>query len=138
MFAAGIPDQFWLDLLNATCPPEDEYKIALYLKADAADVNLSSTVYTTDGELESKGGYTRGGKVLTGRTVGALEKGAYLDFDDPTWGKVDFTADAAVIYNASKGNKILAIFGFGLTGGVNCTFSLTLPPPGPAAVIAIG
>lgn len=137
MFAAGVPDQFWLDALNANCPADDVYKIALYLKDEATDKNEKATAYTSKGELPSKGGYTRGGKELTGRKTGMIGQTAYLDFDDPVWEKASFTCDAAVIYNSSKENKILAIFTFGTHTSTNGTFELNLPPAGANGLITI-
>src|SRR5439155_125973 len=108
-FAEGLVDQFWVDILRVLHPPEDVYKIALYTQAEAVDKNLASTTYDTVGELESKGGYTQGGQTLTGRTVARSGTTTYLDFDDPVWQKASLTADAAVIYNASKEDRILKI-----------------------------
>jgi hypothetical protein len=51
---------------------------------------------------------------------------AYIDFDDPTWTNVTFVADAAVVYNASKENKILTTLLFGRTGADRGTFSIQL------------
>jgi hypothetical protein len=138
MFAAGIPDQFWLDALNAVCPAEDVYKIALYLEAEATDKNEAATVYTTKGELPSKAGYTRGGKELSGRKTGLDGKTAYMTFSDPAWEKASFTADAAVIYNSSKENKILAIVSLGKPHtATNGNFTLHLPAPGANGLITI-
>jgi len=42
-----------------------------------------------------------------------------------------------VIYNASRGNKALAVMGFGTSTVTNGPFTIELPAPGPTSIIAI-
>jgi hypothetical protein len=137
-FKAGIPDQFKQDILNGVHQPSDTYKIALFVQLKATDKNSSSVTYNSTGEIDATpgNGYEQGGRTLTGFTVGATDLGgAYMDFADPVWPEITVTADAAVIYNASKLNKILLILGFPRTVSTNGPFTVKLPPKG-AIVLA--
>jgi len=136
MFEAGIPEQFKQDVLNGVHQPSDSYKIALFVQSKATDKDSSLTAYNSKGELSSEGGYEQGGRTLLGFTVGATDLGgAYMDFDDPTWPEATITADAAVIYNASKLNKVLLILGFKKTISTNGPFTVKLSAKG-AIVLA--
>lgn len=136
-FAAAVTDQFKQDILNGVHQPADVYKIALYTQAAATDKNKLATTYNTTGELASLGGYTQGGIALTGFTVGLSGDLAYIDWNDPSWPTATFTADAAVIYNSSRSNKILAVLALNSTTATNGTFLVTLLPPGATATITI-
>lgn len=136
-FAAAITDQFKQDILNGVHQPGDVYKIALYTQAAATDKNKLSTVYNTTGELATAGGYTQGGIVLAGFTVSISGDTAYIDFTDASWAGASFTADAAVIYNSTRSNKVLAVISFGTTTATSGTFTVQFPLPGVTAVITI-
>jgi hypothetical protein len=83
--------------------------MALYVAA--ADLNETTTIYTTQNEVTG-GGYIAGGVLLTGVTINSSGYTAYVSFN-----AVDFnasvTARGALIYNASKGNKSIAVLDFG-------------------------
>lgn len=131
MFEAGIPKQFLQDVLNGVHQPSDIYKIALFVQSKATDKNSASTAYNSKGELASGNGYEQGGRTLSGFTVGATDSGAaYLDFEYPIWPAASVIADSAVIYNASKLNKILLILSFPRTTSTNGPFSVQLPAKG--------
>ena len=138
-FQACLTDQFFQDILNGVHQPLDTYKIALYTKAEATDKNAALTAYNTTGELPNAGNYKQGGIALSGFSVEALSGGgACLDWaTDPVWKNATFSADAAVIYNASRSNKALAVLGFGMTTASNGPFTIELPAPGPSSIIAI-
>jgi hypothetical protein len=127
MFEACIPNRFYQDILRGLHEPGESYKLALYLQSAATDKNCDSMSYNSTGELPEAGGYTRGGKELSGFTVGAAGKRAFLDFTDPEWPAASFSADAAVLYNASKGNAVLSVFAFPLTKVSDLTFGVHLP-----------
>lgn len=132
-FEACIPKQFKQDILNGVHQPSDTYKIALFLQSKAVDKNSSSTAYNAKGEVPSVdgSGYEQGGRALSGFTVGATESGGgYVDFSDPVWPAATITADCAVIYNASKLNKVLLILDFPRTVSTNGPFSVQLPAKG--------
>lgn len=102
----------------------DTFKIALYLST--ADLGGSTTVYVTAGET-SGAGYAAGGVVLTGTTVSLSGSVAYVDFADATWPGASFTARGALIYNASKGNKAVAVLDFGADKTASNNFVVQMP-----------
>lgn len=137
-FSAAITDQFKQDILNGVHQPGDTFMIALYTQAAATDKNKSSTTYNTTGELATAGGYTQGGIALVGFTVSISGDTAYITWStNPSWTSATFTADSAVIYNASRSNKVLAVLAFGPTSVTSGTFTVQLPAAGASAVITI-
>ena len=107
------------DLLN------DTIKIALYIAN--ADLTAATTVYTTDQEVTGTG-YTAGGNTLTGATVQSSGSTAYVSFDNSTWSSASFTCRGALIYNASKANRSIAVLNFGSDKIVaNQTFEIEFP-----------
>ena len=102
----------------------DTLKMALYLAT--ADLGADTTVYTTTGETSGTG-YTAGGNTLTGVTVLTADTTAYVDFADPTWNPANFTARGALIYNASKGNKAIAVLDFGSDKTATTSFTVQMP-----------
>ena len=102
----------------------DTIKMALFLAT--ADLGAATTVYTTTGETSGTG-YTAGGKVLTGVTVLTADTTAYVDFADPSWNPASFTARGALIYNASKSNKAIAVLDFGSDKTTTTTFTVQMP-----------
>lgn len=102
----------------------DTIKMALYLAT--ADLGAATTVYTTTGETSGTG-YTAGGKTLTGVTVLTSGTTAYVDFADPSWDPAAFTARGALIYNASKSNKAIAVLDFGSDKTATTVFTVQMP-----------
>lgn len=102
----------------------DTIKMALFLAT--ADLGASTTVYTTTGETSGTG-YTAGGKVMTGVTVLTADTTAYVDFADTSWDPAAFTARGALIYNASKSNKAIAVLDFGSDKTTTTTFTVQMP-----------
>lgn len=86
------------------------FKIALY--TSAATLSSATTVYTTSNEVVGVG-YTAGGINLTGTTVSLTGTIAFVDFNDAVWTGSTITARGALIYNASSGNKAVAVLDFG-------------------------
>jgi len=109
------------------------YKIALYTAA--ADINASTTVYTTTGQVVGTG-YTAGGNTLTisvsptsGNNSLAIPT-AYISFQNTSWTSASFTCRAALIYNVTQGNKSVAVLDFGSDKTVaNDTFTVIFPTP---------
>jgi hypothetical protein len=83
----------------------DIFNIALY---DATIGNLDATtaIYTTFGEI-SGSGYAAGGMTLalTSGWPQIVGTTGACRFNDATWNSATFSADGALIYNASKGNR---------------------------------
>jgi hypothetical protein len=102
----------------------DDIKMALFLAT--ADLGAATTVYTTTGETSGTG-YTAGGKTLTGVTVLTADTTAYVDFADPSWDPAAFTARGALIYNASKSNKAIAVLDFGSDKTATTSFTVQMP-----------
>jgi hypothetical protein len=102
----------------------DTIKMALFLAT--ADLGAATTVYTTTGETSGTG-YTAGGLTLTGVTVLTADTTAYVDFADPSWNPANFTARGALIYNASKSNKAIAVLDFGSDKTTTTTFTVQMP-----------
>jgi hypothetical protein len=98
--------------------------MALFLAT--ADLGAATTVYTTTGETSGTG-YTAGGLTLTGVTVLTADTTAYVDFADPSWNPANFTARGALIYNASKSNKAIAVLDFGSDKTTTTTFTVQMP-----------
>ena len=89
----------------------DEIKIALY--TSSATLDASTGAYTTTGETSGTG-YTAGGNTLTGATISNPSgTTAVVDFDNTQWLSSTITARGALIYNASKANRAIAVLDFG-------------------------
>ena len=111
----------------------DTFKIALYTAA--ASLDASTAIYTTTGEVVGTG-YTAGGNTLTiSVTPVAANNSAgmptsYWSFANTTWSGASFTARGALIYNATEGNKSVAVLDFGSDKTVsNNTFQIVFPTP---------
>lgn len=102
----------------------DVLKIALY--TSAANLDASTTEYSTSGEIVGSG-YSAGGETLTGVTVLLSGTTAYVDFADTTWNPANFTARGALIYNSSKSNKAIAVLDFGSDKTATTTFTVQMP-----------
>jgi hypothetical protein len=109
------------------------FKVALYTAA--ADINATTTVYSTTNEVVGTG-YTAGGNTLvisTSPTAANNTAGvptAYISFNNTSWTSATFTARAALIYNVTQGNKSVAVLDFGSDKTVNNdTFQIIFPTP---------
>lgn len=103
----------------------DNLFIALYTALASLDEN--TTVYTTDSEITGIG-YVAGGQQLQNVTVSKQGFIAYVNFDNPVWNPASFTARGALIYNASVGNKAIAVLDFGSDKKATNTFTIDVPP----------
>lgn len=101
----------------------DTIKIALY----TADANLdeTTTVYTTLNEVVASG-YTAGGEVMTGVALNTSGYTVYVNWANVSW-STSVTARCALIYNASQGNKSIAVLDFGSDKTSTGTFTITMP-----------
>lgn len=113
----------------------DTLQMALY--EASANLGADTTVYTTSGETSGTG-YTPRGNILTGVTVLISGTTAYVDFADTSWAPAGFTARGALIYNASKGDKAIAVLDFGSDKVATTTFVVQMPAnTADAAIIRI-
>jgi hypothetical protein len=101
----------------------DTIKIALY--TSAADLNEDTTIYSSSNEVVASG-YTAGGNTLTGAALGTSGYTAYVNWANTSWTS-SLTARCALIYNASKGNKSVAVLDFGADKTSATTFLITMP-----------
>lgn len=101
----------------------DDIYIALY--TSTADLNAATTVYTTTGQVVASG-YTAGGQKLLSPTVNSSGYTAYVSFANPSWSGA-ITARGALIYNASKANRAIAVLDFGSDKTSTTTFTVTMP-----------
>jgi hypothetical protein len=111
----------------------DTFKIALYTAA--ADLDATTAVYTTAGEVVGAG-YTAGGNTLTISVTPVAANNlagmptSFWSFANTTWSGATFTARGALIYNATEGNKSVAVLDFGADKTVsNTTFQIVFPTP---------
>lgn len=105
----------------------DVIKIALYTAN--ANLNADTTVYDSTNEVPATGTYPSGGSQLTPITVTTSGYTAYVSFPNITW-TAAITARCALIYNASKGNKSVAVLDFGSDKTSTATFTVTMPVNG--------
>jgi len=101
----------------------DTIKIALY--NGNANLTEATTVYTTSNEVVYTG-YTAGGNTLTGVAISSSGYDAYVNWANTSWTGA-ITARCALIYNASKANRSIAILDFGADKSSTTTFLITMP-----------
>ena len=101
----------------------DAIMIALYTAS--ASLDSTTTAYTTNGEA-SGGAYIAGGQQLQNPVVGSDGTIAYVSFSSVTWSG-SITARGALIYNASKGNRAIAVLNFGSDKISTGSFTVTMP-----------
>lgn len=107
------------------------FKMALY--TSAASLNADTTAYTATGEVSGTG-YTSGGVALTGVSVVSASGVAYLTFSPVSW-TAALTARGALIYNATNGNRSVAVLDFG--GDKTSTTTFVVTPPAATYTSAI-
>jgi hypothetical protein len=117
----------------------DTFKIALY--STLATLDAATTVYTTLNEVTGTG-YVAGGNTLVisqAPTSTSTETTAWLNFANSSWASASFSADGALIYNSTQGNKAVAVLNFGGTKtATSQTFTVTFPAStSDAAIIRI-
>jgi len=102
----------------------DVIKIALYTAS--ANLNESTTVYSSNDEVAATGTYSLGGAQLTPITVNTSDYTAFVGFPNISWTGA-ITARCALIYNFSQGNKSVAVLDFGSDKTSTGTFTITMP-----------
>jgi hypothetical protein len=102
------------------------FKLALFQSNATLDQN--TTVFTSTNEASTGGQYTTGGGILAGQQVSLDTSTAIITFSDLSFTGVTLTADGALIYNTSAGNKAVCVLSFGgdktATSG---TFTILFP-----------
>lgn len=103
----------------------DVLMLALYT-ADA-ELGPDTTEYVADGEVVGDG-YVAGGLMVSGVVVGSEGSTAYVNFSSVVWPPVSITFRGALLYNASKDNRAVAVLNFGSDKVANGTpVTVTLP-----------
>ena len=102
----------------------DTIKLALY--TSNASLNEDTTVYSATNEVVGTG-YSAGGIVLTGATISTADNIVFVNFANAVWTPAAFTTAGGLIYNASKGNKSIAVLSFGGDKTATSTFTVTMP-----------
>ena len=110
----------------------DTLKLALYTAE--ANLDASTTVYTTANEITGTG-YSAGGNVVTGVTISSSGFTAWVTFNNVLWVPAAFTTRCALLYNASKANRSIAVLDFG--SDKTCTNTFTVAMPGNTATTAL-
>lgn len=131
---SAICNSFKKECLDGVHNAADTYMIALY--TSSATLDKSTTEYTVDDEA-SGAGYTAGGQTLVGYTTALDGDVAYIDWtSDPSWTSATITARGCLLYNATQGNRAVAVFDFGAdVSSSSGTFTITLPTPSAATAL---
>ncbi len=132
----GLTNSFKQDMLQAG---QDVITDTLYmaLYTALADIGQMTTAYSAGNEVTGTG-YVAGGNQVTGATLSTDTNSGtvYVNFNDVSWPGANFTARGALIYNASKGNKSVAVLDFGSDKQFSST-SNTVTMPANTATTAL-
>ena len=96
----------------------DSIKLALIKATPSGTYGAATTNYSdvTGNSDEASGtNYSAGGQVLDGATISVDGTTAIVDFTDEVFADVTVSSDGCIIYNASQGNKAIAVIDFGGT-----------------------
>jgi len=96
----------------------DTLKLALIKESPTGTYGAATTNYSdvTGNSDEATGtNYTAGGQALDSATITLSSGTAFVDFADEVFSDLTISADGAILYNASQGNKAIAVFDFGGT-----------------------
>lgn len=134
MITACLTTSFLREILEGVHDlATDTLKIALY--SSAATLGEATTAYSSSDEVVGPG-YTAGGETLTNVVVQSSAGVAYVDFDNPTWAGGTFSTRGALIYNASKADRSIAVLDFGTNQTpVGQPFMVQVPPDNPQTAI---
>ena len=101
----------------------DTIKMALY--TSNASLGAATTVYSATNEVVATG-YVAGGNTLTGVAINTSDYTAYVNWANTSW-TAALTARCALLYNASKANRAIAVIDFGADKTSATTFLVTMP-----------
>ena len=96
----------------------DTLKVALIKESPAGTYGAATTNYsdvTTNSDEAVGTNYTATGQELDSATITLSGSTAIVDFADEVFTNLTISADGAIIYNTSQGNKAIAVFNFGST-----------------------
>jgi hypothetical protein len=119
---------------------QDAFKLALY--TSSASLDAATTAYSATNEITNSAGsaYVAGGIALSISQVpssgGSPSTTAFINFSNVSWTTASFTANGALIYNSTNGNKSVAVLAFGSDKSVSAgTFTIQFPPAGTGSSI---
>lgn len=126
MITQTITNSFVEELLRGVHDfSTDTFKIALYTAN--ADLGADTLTYIFTGEVVSFN-YTPGGIPLTGVSVQQSGGVSFITFNNAVFQPAGFTARGALIYNATKSNKSVAVLDFGDDKVSVNSFTVQMPP----------
>lgn len=131
MIVQTITNSFKSDILQGVQNLlTDNLYLALYTAT--ANLNANTTAYNASNEVSSAN-YTAGGQLVTGVTIQTDTQTniVYVSFNNVTWTNVSFVCRGALLYNASKSNKSIAILNWGSDKNAGPNFTVTLPADTP-------
>jgi len=127
----GIPYQAKADLLAGVHLPTDIYKVATH--TSTATFGTASTVWSAGATEVSGAGYTTGGFTLAAPTAALYTATGTLDFPDDVNTTITFTGgECSVVYNTSKGDKILFVQQHAAVSPAAVTLTYDFPAAGAA------
>ena len=110
---------FKQELLNGVHDLDtDTLRVALIKASPSGTYGAGTTNYSdvTGNTDEAVGtNYSAGGQELDSATITLSGNTVFVDFADEVFTNLTISADGAIIYNASQGNKAVAVFDFGGT-----------------------
>jgi len=118
---------FALRALQALCPPDHTYKVALYPETTQLDA------YTAQGEWVGQG-YEAGGQTLTGHRIEMDGEEAVLRFNTAEWLNADIKARTFLVYDATTGYAINVTQTERVAGVFNGLFEYRMPDEGVARI----
>ena len=107
----------------------DTLKVALIQASPSGTYDADTTNYSEVSSEEAIGtNYTAGGQELDSAVITLTGNTVFVDFADEVFANLTISSSGAIIYNASQGNKTIAVFDFG--GVITATsgdFTLVFP-----------
>jgi len=111
----------------------DTLQIALY--TSAATLGAATTTYTTSDEVVGVN-YVAGGNTILSPVISLDGTTGIFDCADSTWTAATITARGALIYNATKANRAIAVLDFG-SDKISTAGNFTVIMPTAAAATAL-
>ena len=109
----------------------DTIKLALIKASPTGTYSAATTNYSnvTGNSDEAIGtGYVAGGQALDSATITLSGSTAFVDFADEVIVTATVSSDGCILYNASKGNRAIAVIDFGGTKtSTNGDFTIQFP-----------
>jgi hypothetical protein len=108
----------------------DTFKLALY--TSSANLDATTTAYTSSNEVANSGTYSAGGGTLTNVSPTTTGTTAFTDFNDLSFTSATITARGALIYNTTPAhtftNPSVAVLDFGSDKtSTDGTFTIQFP-----------